>query len=173
MTGCGPISSESTSYSTICNAYNTTLGQTASTTGNIYGVYDMSGGAEEYVMGNMSSSNGTTYTYDAGAGSNFTYNADTAKYITTYAYGKSESDQTAYNRGRLGDATSEVVSKAKSGWYNDYVAFPYQDGFLCSWFYRGKNYRYKGAGGLFDSSWALGIIGMMYRSGRATIIIAP
>ena len=32
-------------------AYNTTDGQKASTTNNIYGVYDMSGGAYEYVMG--------------------------------------------------------------------------------------------------------------------------
>ena len=31
--------------------YNTTTGYTASTTNNISGVYDMSGGAHEYVMG--------------------------------------------------------------------------------------------------------------------------
>ena len=32
-------------------AYNTTLGKAASTTHNIYGIYDMSGGRGEYVMG--------------------------------------------------------------------------------------------------------------------------
>ena len=32
-------------------AYNTTLGKAASTTNNIYGIYDMSGGRGEYVMG--------------------------------------------------------------------------------------------------------------------------
>ena len=32
-------------------AYNTTLGKAASTTNNIYGIYDMSGGGGEYVMG--------------------------------------------------------------------------------------------------------------------------
>ena len=32
-------------------AYNTTLGKNASTTRTIYGIYDMSGGAHEYVMG--------------------------------------------------------------------------------------------------------------------------
>ena len=31
-------------------AYNTVLGKDASTTGTIYGVYDMAGGSEEYVM---------------------------------------------------------------------------------------------------------------------------
>ena len=40
------------SYNSVANgAYNTTLGKDASTTGTIYGIYDMSGGAYEYVMG--------------------------------------------------------------------------------------------------------------------------
>ena len=54
-TGCGPKSEGSlpNDYDSTCNAYNTPLGQSASTTGNIYGVYDMSGGSWEYVMGNM------------------------------------------------------------------------------------------------------------------------
>lgn len=34
------------------NTYQTALGQAASTTGNIYGIYDTAGGAHEYVMGN-------------------------------------------------------------------------------------------------------------------------
>jgi hypothetical protein len=33
-------------------AYHTTRGQTASTTGSVYGIYDMSGGAYERIMGN-------------------------------------------------------------------------------------------------------------------------
>ena len=37
-----------------------TLGEKASTTGNIYGIYDMSGGAIEYVMGNYNDSVGTS-----------------------------------------------------------------------------------------------------------------
>ena len=35
-------------------------GPSASTTGNIYGIYDMSGGAYDYVMGNIVSNDGTT-----------------------------------------------------------------------------------------------------------------
>ena len=42
-------------YGTICqneaNSYNGSQGVSASTTGNIYGVYDMRGGINEYVMG--------------------------------------------------------------------------------------------------------------------------
>ncbi len=37
--------------SSVTQAYNTTTGYLASTTGNITGVYDMSGGSHEYVMG--------------------------------------------------------------------------------------------------------------------------
>ena len=57
-TGCGPQSEGSTSSGATCNGYTTTLGQSASTTGNVSGVYDMSGGAWEYMMGNMVYSNG-------------------------------------------------------------------------------------------------------------------
>ena len=147
MTGCGPISSGSTSYGTTCNAYNTTLGQTASTTGNITGVYDMSGGADEFVMGNASSESGTTYTYPGKhAGTNFTYSTNTAKYLTTYAYDRTTTDQTAYNRGRLGDATSEVVLSSGNGWYNDGANFPYSSE---PWFYRGCSLSFSSNAGPF------------------------
>ena len=140
MTGCGPIASGGTSYGTTCNAYNTTLGQMASNTGNIYGVYDMSGGAGEYVMGNISSADGTTYTYNAGnAGSNFAYSTSNAKYLTIYAYGTGNTSQTAYNKGKLGDATAEIVlsSGGPGGWYGDYINFPTP---RLSWFVRGGSF---------------------------------
>ena len=172
MTGCGPISSGSTDFATTCNAYNIALGQTASTTGNIYGVYDMSGGAHEYVMGNMSSSNGTTYTYNASsAGNNFTYSTDTAKYLIPYAYGTTSWDQTARNRGRLGDATSEVVSTngGSGGWYNDYTFVPYSNR---SWFLRGGGFVNGSNAGSFYFD---GNSGTSYNSysTRATLTIAP
>ena len=168
MTGCGPISSGSTSTGTTCNAYNTILGQTASTTGNITGVYDMSGGASEYVMGNISSSNGTTYTYYAqSAGSNFTYSTDTAKYLIPYAYGTTTSDQKAYNRGRLGDATSEVVSRASYGWYNDYASFPFSSS---SWFPRGGGFLTGSKGGPFSFFSDSGT-SYNYSSGRAALLV--
>ena len=50
VTGYGAPAGSSSSVTN--GAYNTNLGMDASTTGNIYGVYDMSGGAYEYVMGN-------------------------------------------------------------------------------------------------------------------------
>ena len=57
LTGCG--STSGSAYSTTCNAYNTTDGMLASTTGNITGVYDMSAYTGTYVMGVMQDNTGT------------------------------------------------------------------------------------------------------------------
>ena len=48
--GSSSNSSQTSSY-VDAKSYDTSQGMDASTTGNIYGVYEMSGGAEEYVMG--------------------------------------------------------------------------------------------------------------------------
>ena len=53
ITGCGPQSETNESSYGSCNAYNTTVGQLASTTNNPTGIYDMSGGAAENVMANL------------------------------------------------------------------------------------------------------------------------
>ena len=171
-TGIGANSISTSESSTTCttdkNKYNGSKGMLASTTGNITGVYDMSGGAHEYVMGNMSSSNGTTYTYHASyAGTNFTYSTDTAKYLTPYAYGKTNTDQTAYNRGRLGDATSEVVksSGGTGGWYNDYAHFPNS---YYSWFLRGGYFGNSSGAGPFFFYYDAGYNNL---SGRAALLV--
>ena len=129
-------------------------GRLASTTGNIYGVYDMSGGAGEYVMGNMGTSAGQTngvYAYYASsAGSNYAY-AGFEKYLIPYAYGTTYTNQTAYNRGKLGDATSEVVRSTggSGGWYGDYAGFPNSS---YSWFLRGGDFNGSASAGPFCSS---------------------
>ena len=121
-TGCGATSGSA--VSTTCNAYNTTDGMLASTTGNITGVYDMSAFMGTYVMGVMKTSGGTALNY---SDSGFTTSTlpFKSKYVDQYEYG----DQTAYNRRILGDATGEVAS-----WYADYSVFVDSDG---SWFVRG------------------------------------
>ncbi len=131
-------SSSSTTCTTTVNKYDGTYGKLASTTGNITGVYDMSGGSDEYVMGNMSSvETGYTFYPSNSSFSSSWYTTDTAKYVTTYAYGTVDKNQKAYNRGRLGDATAEVVFSTTVGlvgWYSDYAYFPYSDN---AWFERG------------------------------------
>ena len=144
-------SSSSTTCSTAANQYNGTYGKLASTTGNITGVYDMSGGSYEYVMGNISKvTTGYTFYPSSSSFSSSWYTTDTAKYVTTYAYDSSNyNEQIAYNRGRLGDATAEVVfsTDGSGGWYSDYAFFSYSS---YVWFTRGGDCYGRSGTGVFD-----------------------
>ena len=134
-TGCAGSSVSADSEST-CNAWNTATGVNASTTGNIYGIYDMSGGANEYVMGNYN---------DTISDSGFSSMPE-AKYYDKYTGTDSESDFTKYH---LGDATKETV-RAKSGrrnaWYGDDSYSVYSSS---PWVSRGGKYDYGTAVGVF------------------------
>ena len=143
-------SQSSTTCTTEANKYNGEKGVLASTTGNVYGVYDMSGGAFDYVMGNMSST-ADTYTFysrAAGFASSWYNDYSNQKYVNTYANGTTDKDQSAYNRGRLGDATGEVVlsTGGSGGWYNDSAYFPYSSN---PWFLRGGFYNLGSGAGVF------------------------
>ena len=153
-TGCGPQSEGSTNNGSVCNAYNTELGQLSSTTGNIYGIYDMSGGASEYVMGNMSNITGNYTYYASGGGSNFAYLVDNKKYVDTYANGSDNSGQVTYNRSRLGDATGEIIITVNTGWNVDFGAFVSSN---LSWFVRGGNYGNGSNAGIFSFDSQTGI----------------
>lgn len=61
-------------------------GTGASTTGNIYGIYDMNGGGWEYVMGNMATIDGDFNTASAGTWTTEVY--PDAKYYDFYSYGQ-------------------------------------------------------------------------------------
>ena len=121
------------------DAYKTNVAQ--STTGNIYGVYDMSGGAWEYVMGNMNNSSNAFYSSNAG----FTTAPD-AKYYDSYKY---DTSYTSHARGKLGDATKETLTtfgNTSGGWYSDDANFPASS---YSWFDRGGNYNNGISAGVF------------------------
>ncbi len=151
-TGCGPQSAGSTSSGTTCNSYTTALGQSASTTGNVYGVYDMSGGAFEYMMSNMVYSNGQqtsgygTYNNQNSAFTGIldgddtsftgTYAFPSKRYYDKYSYGE---DNREYTRGKLGDATKEMapVPPRNTLWYSDRANFVYSSG---PWVLRGGYY---------------------------------
>ena len=122
------------------DAYKTNVAQ--STTGNIYGVYDMSGGAWERVMGNMKNSGNAFYSSNAG----FTTAPD-AKYYDSYKY---DTSSTSHARGKLGDATKETLATFGSGtggWYSDYAYFPKSS---VSWFSRGGSYGNGTNAGVFN-----------------------
>ena len=120
------------------SAYNTEIGYTASTTENISGVYDISGGAWEYmasyITGKLGSSGFNTATLT---------NYDN-KYFDTYS---SSSSVASYQYRILGDATGEMgpfksyldgdnTSRYHSSWYGDYSHFVDSS---YSWFLRSAN----------------------------------
>ena len=127
------------SYQGCENEWYTSIGVLASTTGNVYGVYDMSGGAWEYVMGVMEDSlgsgvpaSGRNNDYNSGFTGTLTYPNDgsdpsitsingvafpDSKYYDLYTY--NTSSVVYANRGHLGDATYEL---------NDFVYWQDPDG---------------------------------------------
>ena len=135
--------------------YNTTDGYTASTTGNISGIYDMSGGAHEYM---------SAYIVDTYVSSGFdasTISKYNKKYFDVY---KSNSIYSSYANMILGDATGEIgpfydyVDKDKNttngnynsryhnNWYADHSYFVISS---YSWFHRGGTYYTGVAAGQF------------------------
>ena len=177
ITGCGTAAGSSSSDT--CNAYNTVTGMLASTTGNIYGVYDMSGGAVEYTMANIVSNDGTTmmsggstkynsgYTgkvYDSGNYISYTGIAyPNAKYYDKYSFSTSRNSKI---RSKLGDGIKEVY-KGSKGWYDDSSFLAYSN---YPWFIRGGNYISGAGAGAFGS---LNGSGDAYSSNSSRLIITP
>ena len=85
--------------SSVTLPYNTSIGYKASTTGNITGIYDMSGGTWEY-MASLRSETYKNSGFDAP-----TLKAYNSKYYDTY---DGTSDENTYSKRILGDATGEM-----------------------------------------------------------------
>ena len=130
ITGIGDKPS-STASSVKTNTYNTISGKNASTTGNIYGIYDMSGGAWEYVMGiynkNIKSSGFSTLP-----------------------------DNKYYNNYTATSYTEHAISETK-GWYNDQSFSVYFS--VSPWFIRGCYYDDGELSGMFAFYGSSGING--------------
>ena len=121
------------------SAYNTTIGYKASTTGNINGIYDMSGGAAEYVSNYISGVPGSS-----GFSTTTLANYDN-KYFDLY---NSSSNTTTFQYRILGDATGEMgpfklyldgdnISRYHTSWNTDYSYFVSSSS---SWLNRGGSY---------------------------------
>ena len=122
-TGYGaPAGTSSTSSTT--NTYDTTVGMEASTTGNIYGIYDMAGGLFEYVMG--------VYNKATGNSGFTTTTFPNEKYYNNYT-------ATTYQ----GHALTET-----QGWYNDIYSFVSSSS---PWFVRGATVANVDNNGIFSA----------------------
>ena len=146
ITGCAASVENGSSYSGCENAYNTAVGYLASTTGNISGIYDMSGCSWEIVMGVIEdslNSNIPSSGKDTTSNSGFTGKSTgivasitgvsfpQSKYYDIYKY---SIDYTDHARYHLGDAITETKN-----WNGDHGTY-----FIYSnnpWFIRGGAYR--------------------------------
>ena len=122
-TGYGAAPGTSSTSSTT-NTYDTNLGMKASTTGNIYGIYDMAGGLFEYVMG--------VYNKTTGNSGFTTTTFPNEKYYNNYT-------ATTYQ----GHALTET-----QGWYNDIYSFV---GSSFPWFVRGATVANVDNNGIFSA----------------------
>ena len=120
-------------------SYNTETGYKASTTGNITGIYDMSGGTSEYMASFRSGTYGSSG-----------FNATTLKTYNSKYYDEynSSSDWTTYSKRILGDATGEMGpfyyyqdtdnnNRSHNSWYAESSYFAESS---YPWFYRGGYY---------------------------------
>lgn len=142
---------------TSTNAYNTTNGQKASTTGNVTGIYDISGGAWEYVAAYVNNGHDNIDTY----GSEL---VNTGKYVEVYRASTndgSDNRETNYSyaqpsaglsidatSGYFGDAIWETSNTYSDGnsWYEDSSIFPYS---IYPFFVRGGRYNSATGAGVF------------------------
>ena len=174
ITGCGPVSAGSTSNytdgtplsadviesSTACStdhelgpkrAYNGELGVLSSTTNTIYGVYGLSGGAGEYVMGNK-----TTSDTQSGGPTNYMKTPAQPPYVDLYKSSSGFGTRPSWSSGSSeyyynydvctfetcgGTATYETttvqsVSSSYQSWGGTYSYFVYSS---TPWFYRGSS----------------------------------
>ena len=144
-------------YNTNTKGSTRDLAKVASTTGNITGIYDMSGGANEYVMGVFANSDGQLWSggtsYNSGftglvgsAGTSYTGTEfPDSKYYDVYkaTNGATISALTACNGGVCyGHALSET-----NKWYGDRADFVYAN---YPWFMRGGYYGDGSSAGVFS-----------------------
>ena len=144
----GGLSSTSDPKSMI---YTTNAGQ--STTGNAYGVYDMSGGAYERTANYVNYANGS-FTRGGNTEEDL-YNAsnpgESTRYKTVYEAGTNTSESYHLATGKKGDGVYEMSNNytRDNAWFGVYSYFPEMK---TPFFYRGGVYSSDNAGVFFFSS---------------------
>ena len=173
-------------YDDTCNtAYPNSV--SASTTGNVTGIFDMSGGAWDNVMGvivdssgnpmsgvNASMNSGFKGTYSQGGSNTTGYDWPERKYYDLYA---ASTTFYGYNNRILGDATGETGpsgavkhntrSSLANSWYEDYAYFAFTSG---PWFCRGNDLAHGKGSGIFAFN---ATYGNASENGAFRIVLSP
>ena len=218
ITGCGPNSkTNESSYSSVtvngetvslpalsadhiedplacgdkAHAYNGEIGVYASTTNTVYGIYDMSGGAYEYVMGNLTgyddqseTSSGSYMTtqakppyvdlYKESQGFDYSSSDDTnpdwSKSTSVYYYNNDVCTWATCGGHALHETKQyQSVSSSNRSWGHGYSEFVYSS---YRWFLRGGHAGYGPRAGLFYSSYNNGSSDSDYGF-RAALLALP
>ena len=158
-------------------------GQKASSTGTIYGIYDLSGGTWERTAALVANGNGNLTTYGSSLinvvtktdGENTTY--ESTAYVTVYP--SDDSGVTDYNTASqknyeanakiYGDAIRETSTEGTGGtsWYSDYSNFT---GYSFPFFHRGGYLWVRASAGLFCFSRSEGL--SIYYNGFRAVLVA-
>ena len=160
ITGSAGNSASASSNTGTTNDYTSTQGVNASTTGTVYGIYDMSGGAYEYVAAYVNNGNSNLNTY----GSSLVN--ETRSYMKdVYDMGSGDTRGANYaaNSDVYGDAVYETSSSASSpytnSWHGDYSNFPYSGN---PFFFRGGFFSRGSNAGAFYFNYSAGSAGSYY-----------
>ena len=173
------------------HVYNGEIGVLASTTNTVYGIYDMSGGAYEYVMGNLTGYDDQSETSD----NNYMTTQAKPPYVDLYKeslgfdYSSSNDTKPAWSAATSalyynndvctwgacgGHALHETkqyqsVSRNNQSWGSDFSFFVYSSS---RWFQRGGGASNGFIAGLFYSYGSVGSYGDL-RGFRAALLVAP
>jgi hypothetical protein len=143
-TGCAGTSISSGSTTGCTNTYDSTNGLHASTTGTIYGIYDISGGSWEYVAAYVNNAN-------ANLAHGSTITGAAARYKDVYTVGGTDDQATNYGLAVnfKGDAIYETSNNINGSysWFGDYSYMPYTNN---PWYIRGASFPYGSNAGAFD-----------------------
>ncbi len=144
LTGCGADTDDKAESTTCDIPYASTTNYPQSTTGNITGIFDMSGGAREYTMGVLKASDGKPYSGTCVYTNNFNLNsgyngllgktdgnASCNTEITKLTTGKDFPgakyyqlyETTSYNTACSGGVCYGKALGETRGWYSDYQDF--------------------------------------------------
>ena len=156
ITGSAGNSASASSDTGTTNDYTSTQGVKASTTGTVYGIYDMSGGSWEYVAAYVNNRNSSLTTYGSSL-----VNGD-AKTKNVYTMGSGDTRQANYNANasKYGDAVYETSSEyemSSGSWYADCSYFSY------------SNFPFFIRGGLYSNTTYAGVFYFLDNSGSDNI----
>lgn len=134
------------SYNEKSYAWYTKEGKLASSTGNLYGVYDLNGGSSEYVASYLEGIDEESGNYYA---KSLLENKKSNKYCTIYQFAGSNTENYEANKSIYGDALAETSQRGNgyTSWFGETSMYLKEN---AGFFLRSGDYSRVGYSGIFD-----------------------